>query len=79
MLEGDNYTRIIPGDCISHFGHPSEKNMNIEAACETNRKIVNWVKVHVLRYNDLERRADCLGFFVRTAEESRKLASRIVI
>jgi hypothetical protein len=67
ILEGDKYTRILLGDCISHLQQQSGKN-NIQAAYETNNRIVNWVKQGVLRVDDLENRSEVLKFFVHTAE-----------
>jgi len=67
VLEGDNYTRILPRDYISFLQHP-EANNNIEIARNTNRQIVNWVKYSILRYDDLTMRRDTLQFFVHAAQ-----------
>jgi hypothetical protein len=67
MLEGEKYSRIIPGDYISYLQHP-EANNNIAIACETNDQIVNLVKVSVLRCDDLNARSAVLKLFVHAAE-----------
>jgi len=72
MLEGEKYTRIIPGDYISYLQHP-EANNNIAIACRTNYQIVNWVKHNVLGSDDLRTRNAVLEFFVHAAEESHQL------
>jgi son of sevenless-like protein len=66
ILEGDNYARIIPGDYISYLRRLGGIS-NIQAACTTNDRIINWVKHGVLRNDDLETRSNVLKFFVNTA------------
>jgi len=67
IIEGEKYTRIVPGDYISYLQHP-EANNNIAIACKTNYQIVNWVKRSVLGSDDLSTRNEVLGFFVHAAE-----------
>ena len=78
MLEGDRYTHILPGDCISHL-QPGSGNDNINAAYNTNTKIINWVKQAVLRGNDLESRGEVLKFFVYIAEVKLALDTTLIL
>jgi len=71
-LEGDQYSRILPADYISHFRNPLGSD-NVSAACATNNKIFYWVKRSVLQPATLEGRAEVFKFFVNTAHECRKL------
>ena len=65
LLEGDKYKVILPTDYIGHLEKQDRPN-NVAAACQTNNRIVLWVKQSVLHYDAIDSRAQVLKFFVNT-------------
>jgi len=66
LLEGDKYKVLVPSDYIAHLRRHGGHN-NVEGAYTANNKIIFWVKDSVLHYDDVQKRADVLKFFIHTA------------
>jgi len=74
LLEGDKYKAIVPSDYTALLGkHPGSNGVKV--ACSVNNKIVLWVKQSVLHCDTAQSRAQCLEFFLNTAQECRKLGN----
>ena len=67
MLEGDNYTRVLPADYISYFQRQPGEN-TVRDALETKSKITCWVQQAILRRDKPGDRSKLLEFFLSTAE-----------
>ncbi|KIM42498.1 hypothetical protein M413DRAFT_444900, partial [Hebeloma cylindrosporum] len=72
LMEGDTYRLLRPPNYLAflrkHPGHnPIEDVYNI------NNKIVLWVKRSILHYEETEKRAEVLKFFINAALECRDL------
>lgn len=72
ILEGERYNSITPTDCVSELlsgkgsTNPTGSNQ-IDEARATHNKIVNWVKASIVKSSKKDKRADTLGFFIKTA------------
>jgi len=66
LLEGDKYKVLVPSDYIAHLRRHGGHN-NVEGAYTANNNIIFWVKDSVLHYDDVQKRADVLKFFIHTA------------
>jgi son of sevenless-like protein len=67
LLEGDKYKAIVPSDYTALLGkHPGSNGVKV--ACSVNNKIVLWVKQSVLHCDTAQSRAQCLEFFLNTAQ-----------
>ncbi|KAF8892698.1 ras guanine nucleotide exchange factor domain-containing protein [Infundibulicybe gibba] len=72
LLEGDKYRAILPTDYIAHLKRYPGIN-GVEVACQTNNKIILWVKQSVLHYDEIDSRVQVLKFFINAALECRKM------
>ncbi|KAI0052243.1 ras GEF [Auriscalpium vulgare] len=72
-VENRCYAAIRERDVVLHV--LNSHNEHIRAALVMNNRIINWVKVKVLKSNDMKNRADTFKFFVNAAEECRKLGN----
>jgi hypothetical protein len=66
ILEGEEYTRILPSDYVVHLLQPSIPG-HIAAVSTTKRKIVFWVSKSILSPRHFKERAHVFRFFAQTA------------
>lgn len=71
VIEGEFYSKITQTDCIAHVrGTPI--TTHIASASKIHNRLVNWVKLHIISYKDVNRRSTKFKYFVLIAEECRK-------
>jgi len=66
ILEGEEYTHILPSDYIVHLLQPSILG-HIAAISTTKRKIEFWVSKSILSPRHFKERANVFRFFAKTA------------
>ena len=65
-MEGDKYLVLRPPDYLAFLmKHPGHNP--IEDVCNTQNKIILWVKCSILHYEKTEKRSDVLKFFINVA------------
>lgn len=63
VIEGEFYSKITQADYIAHVRGPIP--MHIASASKINNRLVNWVKLHIIRSGKV-----CLGEYVPSNELS---------
>ncbi|KAF8496698.1 ras guanine nucleotide exchange factor domain-containing protein [Russula emetica] len=71
VIEGEFYSKITQADYIAHVRR-TPITTHIASASEVNNRLVNWVKLHIISYKDVNRRSTKFKYFVLIAEECRK-------
>ena len=65
VLEGENYQALRPLDYVLHLANNTSDNIN--KFYEMNDKIRLWVMKAILQYGDVQRRAEIMTYFIKTA------------
>ncbi|KAI0282529.1 hypothetical protein BGY98DRAFT_88392 [Russula aff. rugulosa BPL654] len=67
VIEGEFYSKITQADYIAHLrGTPI--TAHIASASKINNRLVNWVKLHIISYKDVNRRSTKFKYYVLIAE-----------
>jgi son of sevenless-like protein len=73
LMEGDKYLVLGPPDCLAFLRkHPGHNR--IEDVCNTQNKIILWVKCSILHYEETEKRSEVLKFFINAALVGENIA-----